>query len=1301
MHNMKKIPPILFFIFLLPGMAASAQPLPESAEIISDRPAVPNVTTMAVDSLGYLWLGAPSGISIYSGTNYRIIDSRIAPALSSDDIRALLTDKNGDVWIGTALGLDRARGNRIENITTSLQLVHDMIELDDNRLLVSASDRLVVVDKQDKTLQPVMTFEIGHLGCKLLVDSDKVYVCDLDGNHLYAFQKDDLFSTRKIMDTGTVEIHDMAIIDGILILATSEGILAHGGEYGHPIEKMLRFTKGRNVLSIDTINDSVLFTLDTNGPYIYHMESGNLSPIDAGPTQREIHQIITAHSEEDFWISSDHQPPIHLDIRQIAKKIMLPGLGRTERILRFLPLPADEGQLIVSEKHVYQLNERDLSITDITPSWLRNEPSPVHRILPDEQEGVFWTLTKQGTVCRNEFRDGKLHIKWVRHVPQARCLLRFKGETYAISPQRITVLTKDGEQYSRTIPDHYNFFFSTSTASGKYYLLGSDETEGTRFYAFTEEGEFILKDQYPSDAISIEDTVDKVYVGTVNHGLYIYDKEDRLLNHYDRNNILPDNSVTHIQELNGTIWIYTKTAVVSIRSQDGGIHVQRNPNPMYEMFDPPTIGRATAENFYYGGEGFLSCTPLVTTKKKESGPFQIDLISIDGLPCLDLPDEPGIMLKYKQKTFSVYYSHPSFNPTVSNLYSVKLNGYDKDWVYNGEAQSCSYSHVPPGRYRLEIRADSLPSAPVISIPVCIERALWLRWPFLFLYTLLAFSILAACIHLYTQWRIRDKELALSRQEQDLIKKTADEKMVFFNNISHEIRTPLTLIYGPSLELYKDTDENTRSHKLASLIKSNSERLLRLTDELLHFDRLSGPSHLRISEVDIVSLIHSFCTNFSFLLQQKKITFLTEIPETLSGCCDRDKLEKVFFNLMSNAIKYTPEEGRITVQLNLIPSHIARQIAPDLPEEGYTGTYISLAFLDSGAGIPDNKKKKIFERYERLNQQVGTNNPQGYGIGLNYAIYLSRIHHGVIVVTDNTPRGSIFTFLFPAGKEAYPQENFIDKSIIESYIPQDGMETKCNEVSVPEDAPTLLIVEDNQQMLSYIDSLLRGMYHTICVTNGEEASDCLSMSLPDIVLSDIAMPLKNGFELCQEIKQDPQSCHIPVILLTGMDSDEMKLNGMDAGADAYVAKPFNPLLLQKAVATIIENRRRIQSMLVDRTSITPVLEEDPLEQLNAHDRRFLEKLYQLMDEHLADENFSIVSYIRDFGISRSGLYSKIKGLVGESPQSLVVTYRLNKAMELLKRREYHVNEVGYMVGFASPSGFSRSFKKKFGIPPSAV
>ena len=235
MHNMKKLPPILvFFILLLPGMAASAPPLPESAQIISDRPAVPYVTTMAVDSLGYLWLGAPSGISIYSGTNYRIIDSRIAPALSSDDIRALLTDKNGDVWIGTALGLDRARGNRIENITTSLRLVHDMIELDDNRLLVSASDRLVVVDKQDKTLQPVMTFEIGHLGCKFLVDSDKVYVCDLDGNHLYAFQKDDLFSTHEILDTGTVEIHDMAIIDGIRRILVLENEFSFFGKCIEP-----------------------------------------------------------------------------------------------------------------------------------------------------------------------------------------------------------------------------------------------------------------------------------------------------------------------------------------------------------------------------------------------------------------------------------------------------------------------------------------------------------------------------------------------------------------------------------------------------------------------------------------------------------------------------------------------------------------------------------------------------------------------------------------------------------------------------------------------------------------------------------------------------------------------------------------------------------------------------------------------------------------------------------------------------------------------------------------------------------
>ena len=392
---------------------------------------------------------------------------------------------------------------------------------------------------------------------------------------------------------------------------------------------------------------------------------------------------------------------------------------------------------------------------------------------------------------------------------------------------------------------------------------------------------------------------------------------------------------------------------------------------------------------------------------------------------------------------------------------------------------------------------------------------------------------------------------------------------------------------------------------------------------------------------------------------------------------------------------------IRAEVYTLPKYLASKSFPALQQEPFEGRYVVMSIIDTGVGIPENMKKKIFERYQRLNTKVGDRNPEGYGIGLNYALYLAHVHKGLLDVTDNKPSGSVFSFVFPADKEGYPGENLIDRILVESYTPAQYPEHDILENIPPEEAVNVLIVEDNRQMLNYLEDILKKSYQTMTAMNGEEAAQYLELSTPDLVISDISMPLKDGITLCREIKANPQTCHIPVILLTGMDSPEMQQAGIDSLADAYLPKPFDPIMLKKVIHNLLENRKRMQAGLVNRTSTTMEATETETNNLNAHDRRFLEKLYVLMDEHLGDENFSIASCAREFGISRSGLYAKLKALVGETPQNYVTTYRLNKAMELLRTKDFNVNEVCYMVGFKSPSAFSRSFKNKFGVPPSSI
>lgn len=543
------------------------------------------------------------------------------------------------------------------------------------------------------------------------------------------------------------------------------------------------------------------------------------------------------------------------------------------------------------------------------------------------------------------------------------------------------------------------------------------------------------------------------------------------------------------------------------------------------------------------------------------------------------------------------------------------------------------------------------------------------------------------------------ELCQWVKEQRDVMRTYDAKqeqqqqhLHFVANISHELRTPLTLISAPLKELIEHNEMNPHDRELLNIMQRSVVRLNHLAEQILdtsnheHDDR-----QLCIAIGDIGAFIETIATNFRFYAHERGIRLVFD--KQTNGCqgyFDREKVEKIISNLMTNAVKYTPEGGEIIVRV--------------LTQEGSAQIIVK----DTGIGVNDSKQRQMFSRFNRLDVSIISPQVKGFGVGLHYAQCLAFLHRGRIVYSPNVPNGSCFTLTIPYTQEAYDDREVASEIDDAAEVIAPDASTSGKQTSDIQHDHTVMLVEDDYEMRSYVSILLSEDYNVITACDGEEAMEKLKIRLPDIVVSDVVMHRMDGFELCSKIKASTDYGFVPVLLLTAKSDLANRRHGADCGADAYIGKPFDPYYLKSVVASIIENRRRIQQLILNMTPATIAQEQENSELasitepiISYRDREFLQSLHSIVDAHLSDSDVSVTNIAQEMNMSYSSLYARIKDLTGQTPQNFISTYRLNIAMELLRTHNYTVSEVCYKVGASSQSNFSRSFKKQFGISPSAV
>lgn len=644
------------------------------------------------------------------------------------------------------------------------------------------------------------------------------------------------------------------------------------------------------------------------------------------------------------------------------------------------------------------------------------------------------------------------------------------------------------------------------------------------------------------------------------------------------------------------------------------------------------------------------------------------------------PYSDEITLTYEQRSPNIHFSTLDYSDVRNVKYTYRLEGFDQSWSQPSSTPWAAYQKLPAGKYLLHVKACTSDGTwgKESTLVIRIKPPFYLTSWAIMIYVLLVLGVIILVVKF-----VHDKNVLRNRirLEQELTR----YKLVFFTNIAHEFRTPLTLMQG-SLEkekrIMKANRWQTELEKTIRVMDKSVQRMLRLIDQLLEFRKMqAGKLKLSLQETDAVMFVKGICRMFDDAAESKEIAYSFESSEPSRAMfLDQQMIDKVVFNLLSNAFKYTPAKGSISVSLSFTD-------------------VMTIRVADTGVGIPQEKRAQLFSRFMQ-SSYTG----ESFGIGLHLTHELVRTHHGEITYQENEGGGSVFVVTIPLQKDCYEASDFLvkDSPILKADLAKerDGQEEKTTDAvpSAPPSAPlnrrTILLIEDDNDVREFLLSELESCFDLKVASDGKAGIAMAKELDVDLIVSDVMMPGMNGFELTKRLKNSFETSHIPIILLTALSTDENVLEGTESGADAYITKPFSPQLLMARILQLLNQREILrQKFGKEPQEIRSAMLS------NEQDSLFVKRLDSIVYSRLGEQDLSVDKVAGLLHLGRTIFYKKVRGTTGYTPNEYIRVIRLRKAAELLKEGEKNVSEVAYAVGFDNPYYFSKCFKEQFGVPPS--
>ncbi|WP_200979943.1 two-component regulator propeller domain-containing protein [Echinicola sp. 20G] len=760
------------------------------------------------------------------------------------------------------------------------------------------------------------------------------------------------------------------------------------------------------------------------------------------------------------------------------------------------------------------------------------------------------------------------------------------------------------------------------------------------------------------------------------------------------------------EDHDGKLWLSSEEGILSYDPNSGNQRIyNRNDGVQANEFNRGAkLYSSDGRMFFGGASGIVSFYPKNLATENKYAPnvvltgfslsdYQLEVNDSTEILKKSIEYTDEVTLDYDQNIFTINFSMPNFSNADKNTFLYRLKGLDDNWVRTTN-NFVSFTIQRGGDYVFEVKginSDGVETQNPTILEIEVKSAPWLTiWAYIVYITLFLLALTVFIYFFKSRLRLQHK-LELETQEfinqQDL----NQQKLQFFTNISHEFRTPLTLISGPLEKLIIEYKGPSSVFRQLQVIKRNTDQLFKLINELMDFRKLeSKQMKLQAAEGDIVKFANEIYLSFSQQAKLNKLRYSFKSQhEEINVFFDRDKLEKVLYNLISNAFKYTPSKGKIEVAV----SESAEKVI--------------IAVKDNGIGISAEHLEKIFDRFYEIPKQKNPSKFRyGSGIGLAIAKNVMDLHKGELKVESEEGKGSKFVMELRLGKEHLEDDEIIvsfknseDISLYRKSVDLDQVDENANiflgQYESLEKEANILIVDDNQDICQFIYNSLKERYKVSIAENGALGYQKALSEQPDLIISDVMMPVMDGIEFCEKVKSDIRTSHIPFILLTARTSLVYKYNGLESGADEYLSKPFELKELLLKCKNIINTQKKLKEKIVESGEFQPSEAA-----VNSRDEEMMNGAIQIIKNNLKNEFFDIQTLCEELGVSRSLLFTKFKAWTNQTPNDFILGIKMKKAASIIEKGNINVSEVGYQIGFKNPNYFSKAFKKYHGLSPKA-
>jgi len=809
-----------------------------------------------------------------------------------------------------------------------------------------------------------------------------------------------------------------------------------------------------------------------------------------------------------------------------------------------------------------------------------------------------------------------------------------------------------------------------------------------------------------------------LWISTKGGGLERLDKQTGHFRHFTEAQGLPNKVVYGILvDSFRNLWVSTNRGLAQLNPRTFAFRTFTKADGLQDdEFNTGSFFKATSEKLMFGGvNGLTEFDPREIVGRVVPGVHIVGLRinnepvttgSPDGILPKSLESNPIVHLSYDQNGVTLEFAVMDFTNPAKNRYRYQMKGVDEDWVDGGTNRFANYAQLPDGNYTFQMigSSDGQHWSQPVELDIRVHPPVYRTWWAYLLYTIILAVAVWQFYRVQTQRLLLEQRIAYEQKEANRLAELDGLKTQFFTNISHEFRTPLTLILAPLTDL----KHRFPAEATLELMERNGQRLLNLINQLLDLNKLeAGQLQVKTESGDLANFFRTLAYSFQSLAESRQITFSFEQSKTewWAGF-DRDKLEKIVTNLLSNALKFTPAGRDVGIQVNY-------------PIDADTET-VWFTVWDTGIGIAPTQLKPIFERFYQVDGQVNRLY-DGTGIGLALVNELVKVMNGTITVSSVEGQGTTFTVSLPV-TTVQPEQAVRSHSSEEFISGQGGHAEKqpAKTTGLPirvasEETPVLLIIDDNADIREYVRSIFEADYQIIEATDGQEGLAVATSTLPDVVICDLMMPRLDGFGFCQALKTQEATSHIPVVMLTAKATVEDRIEGFELGADDYITKPFNRTELQTRVLNLIEQRKRLYGWFSQQRSLTDTVLADGVETgtpvanatqpvapaltLLATEQAFIDRLTTVVHQYLSEPDFSVEVLAEAINLSRSQLHRKVKALLDTSPTGFIRDIRLAKAAELLTEGHLSVTQVAYAVGIDNLSYFAKTFQERYGVSPS--